>query len=123
MHNVIFHYALLTRYPQECQARSWKSVHRHECALFARLHPNILPNNVRAIVQLLLLRKASKLPLGEWHDFMRLESHLEEWESRGGQNWENICLMARGAKEYSGTDLDEQTLREIFGKACSARFI
>lgn len=101
---------------KDCQTWSWKTVHKHECSLFARLHPNILPNNVRAIVQLLLLRKASRLPPGEWDDFMKLESHLPRWKSEGGQMWENIGLMARGAKEYSGTDLDEETLRETFAK-------
>lgn len=47
---------------------------------------------------------------------MKLESHIEKWKSRGGETWENIGLMARGTKEYSGTDLDEGTLREIFCK-------
>lgn len=47
---------------------------------------------------------------------MQLESHLQEFEVAGGQTWENICLMARGAEEYSGTDVDEATLRQIFCK-------
>lgn len=96
-------------------------MHKHECGLFARLHPYVLPNNVRAVIQLLLLRKAAKLPAGEWDDLMKLESHLEEWQLRGGQDWENIGLMARGTKEYSGTDLGEETLREVFGKVCNSR--
>ncbi|KAF7503433.1 hypothetical protein GJ744_003763 [Endocarpon pusillum] len=101
---------------KECQTLSWKSVHKHECSLFARLHPNILPNNVRAVVQLLLLRKAVRLPRGEWDDFMNLESHLQQWESRNGRQWEDIGLMARGTKEYAETNLSEETLREVFGK-------
>lgn len=54
---------------------------------------------------------------------MKLESHLKEWKSRGGQSWENIGLMARGTKEYSRTSLSEETLREIFCKACNFLFI
>jgi hypothetical protein len=54
--------------------------------------------------------------MAEWEAFMKLTSHLENWRSRGGENWENLSLMARGTKEYSGTDLDEATLRDIFGK-------
>lgn len=47
---------------------------------------------------------------------MNLESHLQQWESRSGRQWEDICLMARGTKEYAETDLSEETLREVFGK-------
>lgn len=47
---------------------------------------------------------------------MKLSSHLEEWESKGGEMWENLGLMARATKEYSGTDLDEPILREAFCK-------
>lgn len=94
-------------------------VHKYECGLFARLHPNVLPNNVRAIIQMLLLRKALKIAEYEWQDFMKLESHLEKWKQQGGKTWENIGLMARGTKEYSGTDLKEETLSEIFGRVCS----
>lgn len=87
--------------------------------MFARLYPNILPNNVRAVIQMLLLRKALKLDEEEWQDFMKLESHLEDWKQRGGQIWENIGLMARGTKEYSRIDLKEETLCEIFGRVSS----
>jgi SET domain len=54
---------------------------------------------------------------------MSLESHLQEWESRGGQKWEDINLVARGTKEYSGTDLNEETLREMFGKVFTFNLI
>lgn len=49
---------------------------------------------------------------------MKLEAHLHEWKSTGGRTWENIGLMARGAKEYSDTDLTEETMQEIFCKVC-----
>jgi hypothetical protein len=52
---------------------------------------------------------------------MNLESHLHERKSQGGQEWENIAVMARGIKEYSRTDLSEETLREILCKVCYSR--
>lgn len=97
-------------------------MHKYECDLFARLHPNVLPNNVRSIIQVLLLRKALKVAEEEWLDFMRLKSHLEGWKQRSGKTWEDIGLMARGTKEYSETDLKEETLCEIFGRVCSFGF-
>jgi hypothetical protein len=47
---------------------------------------------------------------------MKLESHLGQWQARGGQDWENIGLMARGTKEFSGTLVDERILQELIGK-------
>ncbi len=47
---------------------------------------------------------------------MKLSSHLEEWKLKEGEMWENLGLMARGTKEYSGTDLEESILREVFCK-------
>src|SRR4051812_19357998 len=58
---------------QDCQKSSWNSCHGLECKIFAKLHPNILPNNVRAIVRLLLQHKAKLLPHGEWDQLMGLE--------------------------------------------------
>jgi len=109
----------LTRPFQTCQEGSWRSVHEYECGIFGRLYPKILPTNVRAILRLLLLTPVKKLPLGEFDEFMKLESHLDQWKAKGGEAWENIALMARATKEFSRTPVDETTLQEVFCKARS----
>jgi hypothetical protein len=52
----------------------------------------------------------------EWADFLGLMSHLDKLEEMGGDTWQNLCLMAKGAKEYARSAIDEQTMREAVGK-------
>jgi hypothetical protein len=72
---------------------------------------------------MLLLKQGNKLEIGGWEEFLKLESHIEAWESRGGETWANICLMAKGAKEYSETDIGEEAMRDIVCKVCWSRSI
>lgn len=97
-----------------CQRESWRECHKYECKIFAAL-PSALPNNVRAIIQLLLLHKAGVLPEGELDNFTNLESHIHEFESRGAKTWEDLCLMASAAQTYSKTTLSEDVVRRMFG--------
>jgi hypothetical protein len=85
-----------------------------ECKIFAKLHPNVLPNNVRAILRLLLLQKVKSLPHGEWDQLMVLEAHIDKLRKAGGERWQNLCLMTKAAKEYSGSTLDEDTILGLF---------
>ena len=69
---------------------------------------------MRAIIRLLLLQKAKPLPRGEWSQLMELESHVNELRKVGGETWQNLCLMTKAAKEYSGTSLDEYVVLGLF---------
>lgn len=99
---------------QDCQKSSWTSCHRLECKIFAKLHPNVLPNNVRAIVRLLQQQKVKLLRQGEWDQLMGLEAHIDKLRKAGGERWQNLCLMTKAAKEYSGSTLDEHTILGLF---------
>ena len=83
--------------------------HKHECRIFAKLYPSILPNTVRTVMQLLLRRKANTLPDTEWQAFLDLQSHIDDFRSSqvenedGLTNWHTIQLMSQAASSYSGS--------------------
>lgn len=99
---------------QDCQSSSWNSHHKYECKIFAKLQPNVLPNNVRAVLRLLLLQKVKRHPPGEWEELMGLKAHVNKLRQAGGERWQNLCLMTKAAKEYSGSTLDEQIILGLF---------
>jgi hypothetical protein len=88
-----------------CQRVAWKAYHKHECPIFQRLQPRTLPSTVRAILRLLLQREHDSLPAGDWTQLFTLESHQEELSEAGGEKWQNIFLMTKALKTYSGTSI------------------
>ena len=49
---------------------------------------------------------------------MSLGAHLEDFAlpHQGGRTWEDMHLMAKAARGYSVTDLDEETVVGLFGR-------
>lgn len=98
-----------TRLLQECQTRSWARYHKYECKVFAKLYPNVLPNTVRLVMQLLLQREAKSLPDPEWQAFLDLPSHIDGFRASqmkkedGLTTWHTIELMSQAASSYSGS--------------------
>ncbi|KAH0545069.1 hypothetical protein FGG08_000840 [Glutinoglossum americanum] len=99
---------------QRCQALAWDNHHKYECKLFAHLHPKILPTPVRGTLRLLLLRQKDRLTDEQWSALLKLLSHSEDFRNAGGEKWEGICLMSKGAHAYSKTDCGEDFVRELF---------
>ncbi|KAL6720726.1 hypothetical protein ACLMJK_002651 [Lecanora helva] len=93
----------------DCQAQAWKGRHRFECKIFAKLYPNVLPNTVRMVIQLLLRRQAKALPDSEWEALLKLQSHIDDFRSSHSKNpeglttWQTIELMSNAASKYSGS--------------------
>jgi SET and MYND domain-containing protein len=110
------------RFSQACQARAWKSYHKYECKLFGRLHPRILPTQVRGLLRLLMLRDNAALPDSNWQALLRLRSHADDFkeagDGSGSESWGNICLMSQAAAHYSGTKMDEHLVRSLFCRVC-----
>ncbi|MCJ1413659.1 hypothetical protein MMC19_007781 [Ptychographa xylographoides] len=99
---------------------SWKHHHKYECKVFKRLYPNVLPNTVRLLLRILLRRQNGVLPEYEWEAFMRLQHHLDDFkrqrDSDSQTTWENIQLMARAAKEYSGSKDELGRIEGMMGR-------
>ncbi|KAI9756155.1 MAG: hypothetical protein M4579_003968 [Chaenotheca gracillima] len=99
-----------------CQSEAWKRSHRLECKIFARLHPRVLPNSVRAVLQLLLRYEKGLIPAEQWASLMRLQSHVDGFVREGGRRIEGIRLMSRGAHAYSGTKMSEDFVQDLYCK-------
>ena len=54
---------------------------------------------------------------------MRLQHHLDDFKAvdtpAGKEQWQNIQLMARAAKEYSGSREDLGLIESMFGRVSS----
>jgi hypothetical protein len=96
----------------QCQKSSWTDAHKHECKIFKKLYPRVLPSNVRAIMRLLLGDDAEGSNL---KGILQMQDHLKHFQERGGQQWQDLCLSAKAAKAYSGTKIDEATVLRLCG--------
>ncbi|KAL2004381.1 hypothetical protein VTN02DRAFT_2027 [Thermoascus thermophilus] len=99
-----------------CQAKDWKFAHSLECSIFANLRPRILPNSVRAVLRIVLRHDRQKYDSREFDMFLKLETHAREIRDQNSEQWERILLSAKAVKEYSGTDLKEETIATFFAK-------
>lgn len=90
-----------------CQTQSWKKYHKHECKLYAKLQPNILPEAVRAVIRLALQHKHHLLPEEAWTSMLSLSSHQEELRVVHRYTWTDLMLMAKAAAQYSLHAVDE----------------
>lgn len=91
---------------KECQTQSWKKYHKFECKIYANLHPKILPENIRAVLRFALQHRNGKLSEGAYKAIISLASHVKELEQAGGDDWTNLRLMGKAAKEYSNAESD-----------------
>ena len=76
--------------------------------MFSKLRPKVLPTIVRAAVRLLTKSPTPSHTSFNWEGFKELESHEADFKKIGGTKWDDICLMAKAAKEYSKTHHDEE---------------
>ena len=71
-------------------------------------------------MQLLLRRQNNILPSTDWEAFMKLQNHLDYFKaqknSQGTNTWENLQLIARAAKEYSGSNEDLGRVEAMIGR-------
>lgn len=96
-----------------CQRTAWKSHHKHECPIYAKLQPRILPPTVRGVMRLLLQRQHDQLRDEDWSQLFELESHQEQLSQAGGEKWENIFLMTKALKTYSNSPESIDTIVRI----------
>lgn len=93
-----------------CQKHAWIAYHKHECKIFAKLQPRILPTTVRGIMRILLQRKNGLVTDEEWEQLAGLESHQEDLSTSGGERWQDISLMSKAIQTYSGTSESLDTI-------------
>lgn len=94
-----------------CQSVAWKQYHKHECKIFAKLFPKILPESVRAVVRFALQHKHNFLPEEVWSSVLQLCPHIEKLRNKE-RDWMDLNLMAKGAAVYSQA-ADEATFLRL----------
>ena len=86
-----------------CLKLAWNRYHKHECKIFNKLCPRLLPSSARALIRLLLDRKHGLVSRGEWQQIYTLENHQDDFSKADSHRWEDLCLMAKAVHSYSGT--------------------
>ena len=106
---------------KHCQKYAWQDHHNLECKIFAKLQPKVLPNNVRALVRLLLNRKEGRITEQQWDELKKLEGHWEDTIHRGRdadsnellspaqgreERYKDVQLIAHATRAYADVSLD-----------------
>jgi hypothetical protein len=81
-------------------------------------------------MQILLRRKNNALPDVEWDTIMKTQHHLDDFRARKQPpdpppgdtlpGWEHIKLVAKGAREFSGSKEDIETVEGIMCRVSAA---
>ena len=96
-----------------CQKLAWSRYHNHECKIYGKLHPRLLPTTARAIIRLLLLRKHDLFSGNEWSQLLKLESHQDDFSDVDGTTWQDISLVAKAVHSYSATSESFDTVLKL----------
>ncbi|KAG9245561.1 hypothetical protein BJ878DRAFT_500985 [Calycina marina] len=101
-----------------CQSTAWKaSGHKLECPIYQRL-PDVLPTEVRGLVNLLLCKEIGTKPDPKWAS---LEGHVASLRKQ--KEWNNIVLQANAAIKYSGSvDTYIETVVELLCRMATNAF-
>lgn len=94
---------------QTCQSKDWKFAHSQECSIFQKLAPEVLPNNARALLRMVLRTDKGKYNAQELGIFSNLETHIREIQDVESQK-DRITLTAKAVKDYSKTGMTEQAV-------------
>ncbi|KAJ9361721.1 hypothetical protein C8Q69DRAFT_221290 [Paecilomyces variotii] len=99
-----------------CQSKDWKFAHSLECSIYCKLQPKILPNFARAVLRIILRRANQKYDDSEFDIFQMLETHAAEIRDTNQDQWNRILLTAKAVKEYSRTDMKEESIASFLAK-------
>ncbi|KAI4139896.1 MAG: hypothetical protein LQ340_007953, partial [Diploschistes diacapsis] len=106
-----------------CQSTSWKHSHKYECRIYKNLYPQVLPNTARMILQVLLKQQHNAISKEDWVQFLKLQHHMgkiQERASKGNEylkdTMQNLQLMARAGKEYSGSNESQALVETLVGR-------
>ncbi|KAL1867601.1 hypothetical protein Plec18167_008601 [Paecilomyces lecythidis] len=99
-----------------CQSKDWKFSHSLECSIYQELRPKILPNLARAVLRIVLRRVNRKYDDSEFDTFQMLETHAKEIRDTNQDQWNRILLTAKAVKEYSRSDIEEESIASFLAK-------
>ncbi|KAI2787533.1 hypothetical protein POX_f07902 [Penicillium oxalicum] len=92
-----------------CQLKDWKFAHSLECKIFQNLKPQILPNNGRALLRIILRAWKNKCTTQEMDLFTNLETHIQEISESQAQ-LDRMNLLSKAVKSYSETNISQEVI-------------
>ncbi|KAJ5112417.1 Zinc finger MYND-type [Penicillium argentinense] len=98
-----------------CQSKDWRFAHSTECSIFQKVKPNVLPNNARAILRMVVRTSKGKYNSQELETFSQLETHINEIQELQA-HLDRIMLTSRAVKNYSETEMTEETIMTYAAK-------
>ena len=69
---------------------------------------------LRAVLRFLLLKKVGRLYGEIWNDVIGATSLVEQVRERGGELWEDMCVLTQCAIEYSGRFFGFEIVLKLF---------
>ncbi|PGH18486.1 hypothetical protein AJ80_04456 [Polytolypa hystricis UAMH7299] len=100
---------------KECQSKSWRFIHKHECKIFKQVYPNILASNARAALQLILLLPTSKIASDDKDMFQTLTG-IRSHHLRDEEFMKRSYSTATALQEITGTKIPIDDIVEFLGK-------
>ncbi|KAJ5739302.1 Zinc finger MYND-type [Penicillium manginii] len=98
-----------------CQSKDWKFAHAGECPIYQKVKPNVLPNNARAIMRMVVRTGRGKYSSQELDTLSKLETHMNEIQELQA-NLDRIITTSKAVKNYSETDMTENVIMTYAAK-------
>jgi SET and MYND domain-containing protein len=105
---------------QVCQSKDWKFAHAGECSIYQKVKPNVLPNNARAIMRMVVRTGRGKYSSQELDTLSKLETHMNEIQELQA-NLDRIITTSKAVKNYSETDMTENVIMTYAAKVGRSR--
>ncbi|KAJ5242916.1 uncharacterized protein N7469_001243 [Penicillium citrinum] len=98
-----------------CQSKDWKFAHSGECSIYQKVKPNVLPNNARAVLRMVVRTGRGKYSSQELETFSNLETHIKEIQELQA-NLDRVIMTSRAIKNYSESDMTEEAIMTYAAK-------
>lgn len=79
------------------------------------MKPNVLPNNARAVLRMVVRTGRGKYSSQELETFSNLETHIKEIQELQA-NLDRVIMTSRAIKNYSESDMTEEAIMTYAAK-------
>ena len=88
-----------------------------ECSVFQKLKPQVLPNNARALLRMVLRTWKGKYTTQELGVFTNLETHIQDIQESQA-HLDRLNLTSKAVKSYSETSISQEVLMAYAARVC-----
>lgn len=88
-----------------------------ECSVFQKLKPQVLPNNARALLRMVLRTWKGKYTTQELGVFTNLETHIQDIQESQA-HLDRLNLTSKAVKSYSETNMTQEAIMAYAARVC-----